>query len=148
MPAETRYRWLRLILALAGAWVVVLVGLGLLLRVPDGEARAWVPFLAVAYISAGLGLTAIGKRIARSERERREALGEPRPSAIDRVQARRSVRNLNARMALGPATCFVLALVAGAATWIVAAIGVALLVVLLDVAWLTYTLRRDQNATA
>lgn len=133
-------------MALAGAWLVVLVSCFLLLGVADGGARAWLPFLAVAFISVYLGLTAIGKRMARSERERRETLGEPPPSTADRMQARRDVRNHIARLALGTAAMMVFLLLYGAGIWVVGFIGVALLVVLLDVAWLTRTLRRDENA--
>lgn len=68
----------------------------------------------------------------------------PVPPIVCRRDA--TFANHIARLALGTAAMMVFLLVLGAGIWVVGFIGVALLVVLLDVAWLTRTLRRDEKA--
>lgn len=56
----------------------------------------------------------------------------------------RFVRDLNARTAGVTAALLVLALAVAASLWLVVLIAVGLLATLLDIAWLTYTLRGDR----
>jgi hypothetical protein len=85
----------------------------------------------------------------RRPRQGRRTLGVHPPGAgADRTDRRRFIRDLNARSAILTAVLLVVAIAARAAIWIVAMIGVSLLAVLIDVAWLTWRLANGRDRSA
>jgi hypothetical protein len=68
----------------------------------------------------------------------------PPASGASRHERRLFVRDLNARAAFVGAALLLIALIAHATTWLVLVCGLAVIIPLLDAAWLTATLRRDR----
>jgi hypothetical protein len=84
-----------------------------------------------------------------AERDRRSrnyaTLGVRPPAAgASRHERRRFVRDMNARSALFGVALLLVALIAEAGTWLLAVCGLAVIIPLLDAAWLTATLRRGE----
>jgi energy-converting hydrogenase Eha subunit E len=69
---------------------------------------------------------------------------QPPRADAGRAERRRFVRDLNARSAVISAALLVLALAVAASLWLIVLIAAGLLATLIDVAWLTVTLRRDR----
>jgi hypothetical protein len=75
--------------------------------------------------------------------------GVRQPGAgADRAERLRFVRDMNARSAGGLAFLLVFSVVIGAGSLVLIVGGIGLLVCVIDVAWLTYQLRRRQGPAA
>lgn len=70
-----------------------------------------------------------------------------RPLRADasRTEKLQFVRAYNVRSAVGCALLLILALLVGAASWVIALAVIALIVVLLDNAWISWKLRRERR---